>query len=96
MTAASRRATRLALRAEPTARQGGQARHGPPGLAANGSFLGFVTRYSVAIPDGNPDDAQCVIEAAGQAGLDGRRTMLNAMIEESRRVAGSTPADATC
>lgn len=58
-----------------------------PGWPRMDLFLGFVTRYSVAIPDGNPDDAQCVIEAADRLASMERRTMLNAMIEESRLVA---------
>lgn len=62
----------------------------PPGGSLRPQFAGYITRWAVVIPDGNPDDAQCIVEAVDLLAVMDRRTMLNAMIEESRRIAVAT------
>ena len=62
----------------------------PPGGSVRPQFAGYITRWAVVIPDGNPDDAQCIVEAVDLLAVMDRRTMLNAMIEESRRIAVAT------
>ena len=59
----------------------------PPGYLQRELITGFITRWAVTIPEGNPADAQTLVEASDILSILDRRTMLNAMIEESRRVA---------